>query len=83
MNFLGDRGIRFELRAQMHRAVTNVTRLILHAAAEDFLVDAARRDELALAEQRQHEAFAQQMQSAGLGGKTWRIENAFERKLAH
>src|SRR5579863_1777260 len=79
MNLIGEVGTRFELLAQMDGAIADVARFVLHTAAEDFRVDAARRDELALPEHRQHEALAEQMEAGGLRRKARRIEDALER----
>src|SRR6266404_7626629 len=82
VEFFGDRGICLELRAQMHRAESDVARFVLHAAPEDFLIDAAWRQELALAEHREHEALAEQLQAASLRGETRAVEDSLQRELA-
>src|SRR5579863_554123 len=66
----------------MHRAVTNVARLVLHAAAEDFLIDPARRDELTLAKDGQHETLAQQVETRGLRREAGSVENLLQSQLA-
>src|SRR5208282_4539401 len=59
MDLLLALGMLFEKILQVHRAVGDMARFILHAKPENLLLDRRQREHLAVAEQGQHEALAQ------------------------
>src|SRR5436853_4907448 len=66
----------------MHRAVADVARFILHAAAENLLVNMGGREKLTLPEHRQDKALTQEMQPPRLCGKRRRVKDSLQTKLA-
>ena len=81
MEVLGHGRVGLQSVAQVHGAVGHVPGLVLHAQAEDLLLDLRRRQGSPGSEQRQHDPFAQEVHQRRAFVVGLRIEDELQEAL--